>query len=377
MEYSEMKVYRVTDRHDNYSQVGYIYICRVRACDAANSGCIIREERILYTGECPNDEDILCRVREYKGSKATSWYKTQEEAWDAAKLLKLNDPIPEELYLDTDQIDPLDKEFWVDFQLDEKGRPYTRINAHPEQDGHKKKGKIFFPDRSFVGADLGRAKVSISKEFDTYGFLTGKMEPYEMVDMNNFLDWAWENEDPDTPVFFINHPGRGRYIAIESIPYAGADRCIMRIVNAKYDWSEQRVWKGMAHDRTVERDVAQYTERKVSLTQLYLEDAWEMEVDPDAILDMFDDDSFFWNTQGIKWERSIKFWNKSIDAACQKGFLTQYCIPKRHIEIILVNPDRLDMLSHFTYEEVCEMAKLVNEVNAAAKERLLSQVRKF
>lgn len=268
MKYKELKVYGIVDQ---FFKTGLpaLFTCRGVACETGTSDSSIVEERILYTGDCPDKNDMLYRIREYGTEKVTSWYKTREEAWEASALLKFQDCVPEGAYLDTKEIEPLAKEFDVEFQLNEAGRPYTRLNTHPELDGRKKKGKIFFPDRTFAGADLGRAKVSISKEFDTYGFLTGKMESYEMVDMKEFLDWAWENEDPDTPVFFVNHPGRGCYIAIESIPYAGADRCIMRLVNAKYDWSEQRVWKGMSNDEIVEKDVARYTERKCTLTQLY------------------------------------------------------------------------------------------------------------
>lgn len=373
--YNEMKVYRANRRF----QVGFptIYTCRGMACNEVKSSFSVVEERLLYTGDCPVADDILCRVREYDGDKATSWYKTREEAWEAAGLLKFKDPVPEMAYLNTEQIEPLDKEFEVKFELDETGRPFTRLNAHPEVDGRGRKGKIFFPDRSFVGADLGRAKVSISKEFDTYGFLTGKMEPYEMVDMKEFLDWAWEKEEPDTPVYFINHPGRGRYIAIWSSPYPKASKSIMRITKAKYDWTGDRIWKGMAYDKTVERDVDWYTERKCTLTQLYLEDAWDMEVDLDAVLKKFGDASFIWSLQGITWVPSIKFWSETIDTACKKGFLTQYNVPGPQIEAIQVNPEYLDMLSHFSYNEVCEMAKKVNEINELARQRLTSLIRKF
>ena len=113
------------------------------------------------------------------------------------------------------------------------------------------------------------------------------------------------------------------------------------------------------------------------LTQLYLEDAWGMEVDLDAILKKFDDSSSIWSIQGIDWTPSCKFWNETIDTACKKGFLTQYCVPGRRIEAIQVNPEYLDILSHFSYEEVCEIAAKVNEINAAAKSRLVSLIRKF
>lgn len=88
---------------------------------------------------------------------------------------------------------------------------------------------------------MGYAMVSIFKEFDTYGFLTGKMGSFESEcpSMKEFLDWAWENEQSDKEVLFINHPGRGRYIAI-----ADSTGDVVRIVKDNYDFApEQHVWR--------------------------------------------------------------------------------------------------------------------------------------
>lgn len=66
-----------------------------------------------------------------------------------------------------------------------------------------------------VGADVGEAVITGVKEFDKYGFLKGEMEKNEMPDIASFADWAWDNMEPNTIIRFINHPGRGKYLATE------------------------------------------------------------------------------------------------------------------------------------------------------------------
>ena len=372
--YNELKVYRIVDpEYDGcYAPAREVYTCRGEACDQQKSyyrGCMVKEERLLYTGSCPDTEIPLWRMCEAYGAGTTSWYTSQEEAQEAAERMGFKYIDPHQVWLNTAQIEPLEKEFRVVFQLDHNGRPYVRLDAHPERDGHSSKGKIFFPDRAFKGADLGAAMVSISKEFDTYGFLMGKMVPYEVPSMKDFLDWAWENKKSDTQVYFINHPGRGRYIAIED-----DNNNVVRVSPASYEWSTQRVFEGACYEETVKKDVAQYTERSCTLTQLYLEDAWSMEVDLDRISQMFEDVEPLMSTyRAIGWEHSLKFWGETIEKARQNGFLTEYCVPGHQIELILVHPKRMDMLSYFTYNEVCEMASRINEINAAAKKEVKSR----
>ena len=379
--FKELKVYRIADSMYDGCQSSWdtVYTCRGMACNMMKGfrGCSIKEERILYTGEQPTSEDVLFRAFNAKGDGVTSWYLSCEAAEDAAKSLRFEQSDLQTGYLNTEQIEPLEKEFPVYFHLDDKGRPYARIDAHPEWEGFSRKGKVFFPDRSFVGADMGEAIVSISKEFDTYGFLTGKMVPYKMPDMKKFLDWAWEKKAPDTQVFFINHPGRGRYLAIETLPYENApEKRPVRITETTYDWApDQHIWEGSSYEETVERDAERYVERKCSLTQLYLEDAWGMDVDLDAILAKFDDTSSLWAVPAV-WTPSLKFRGETIDTACKNGFLAPYCVEGRQVEALQVVPECLDMLSYFSYEEVCEMAAKVNEINAAAKEKLTGLLRK-
>lgn len=379
MNLNETKVYRIGNPgyDDAHAYNSDLFICLGAAKDEKNAyrrnyykGCEIKDERLLYFGELPDNIITVWRFCSSTDKKSTSWYLTQEEAREAAKALNLADAEMFSAYLNQEMYEKLPETFHVFFELDDKGRPYARVNPHPELDGRHGKGKVFFPDRTFVGADRGSAIVSISKEFDTFGFLVGKMEQYESPSMKDFLDWAWENEKPNTKVFFVNHPGRGRYIAISE----GADN-FFRITNATYDFApQQHVWKGMQYDEIVKADVERYTERECTLVELYLEDAWG-EGAMEKAKELFDDTYEIFGDRWTPWSNSIKFHGQDIEKACQSGLLREYCIQGRQIEAIQVCPENLDMLVHFTYEEAKAMAEKVNKINATAKVAL-NQARK-
>lgn len=84
----------------------------------------------------------------------------------------------------------------VYFNEDDKGRLYTRVNLHPEEDGKDTPGKVYFPDRSFKSATVGFAEIDLAsvREFDTYGFVKGRMVCFGEFNMSEFLDWAYGNK---------------------------------------------------------------------------------------------------------------------------------------------------------------------------------------
>lgn len=64
----------------------------------------------------------------------------------------------------------------------------ARLNAHPEIDGMYATGKVFFPDKSWKDVHFGAAEVTITKEMDTYGFISG-------ANTEQFDVWSDENID--------------------------------------------------------------------------------------------------------------------------------------------------------------------------------------
>lgn len=64
---------------------------------------------------------------------------------------------------------------------------YARINNHPEVDGEWALGKVFFPVRNSK-LTAGWAKVTITKECDTYGFIDGDNIRYPAFDRCAFAE---------------------------------------------------------------------------------------------------------------------------------------------------------------------------------------------
>lgn len=373
----ELKVFRIgyENKWDDLLQLNFrqsvIFACRGEACEYLQSLYVLteptlKEDRVLYSGDINlRDDDNLWRAISIDDVRATSWYTTEAEAMDAAESLKLTDPLIQSAWYCDQEIAPLPERFKVEFKRGADGRLYTRFDSHPERDGRTTKGKVFFPDRSFVEADAGEAMVSISTEFDTYGFVKGEMIPFGMPDMKEFLDWAWENMEPENRVIFVNHPGRGRYLVAEvgekKVQYRV--RCDNGIALSGY-------W----YDSVVQSDVERYTERVCTLAQLFFEDSWNRQVEEDlsdvrGLFGDVDKDLRAANCGGLDYlplVKSDKFWGEIADEACRRGFMSQYCVPDRQIELFEVYPENTFFLSLFSYEEVQELAKLVNEVNAKA-----------
>ena len=381
--YNELKVYTLDEP---YGPVHLsVFTCRGVACNTMRRWgaswrrrVYIVESRILYTGERPTEMDYLYRCYSLdddcrKTVSATSWYMTKEEAEDAAKNLHIP---PMSIYngkkyyavqtgtLNTEEIEPLSNSFTVKFQLDDKGRLYTRLNAHPELDGNISdvKGKIFFPDRSFTTADTGEAIVSISSEKDKFGFLTGEMVRFDDgPDLKTILDWAWSSDKVNlkNELVIINHPARGRYYALkEKDGYC-------RIMQTYFD-EELWVYAESVYDSVVKADAKSYTEKQATFTQFFLDDAWGPGVSVDMIEDMFKESKFFEAADRLSWVASPKYHSKAIDDAVKKGILNQYRV--WHIEVITYDWQNLLGLLSYTLDEVKQLAAEVSAINAKADE---------
>ncbi len=374
--YKELTVCRITDPacESPHNYCAELYACRGKACNEMRryrnyyKGKTIKEERILYRENPPENGSVLWRSCSETDWRTTSWYTSEEEAVNAAAELQLDHPVTICRYYDAKLIDPLPQKFHAQFQLDKQGRPYVRFDAHPERDGYSRNGKIFFPDRSFVGADEGDAVISVSKEFDTYGFVSGKMVEFGMPGMEEFLDWAWENQDPETNVVFINHPGRGKYLALEDEKNDGK---LVRVICDPDCISTENFC-----DPIVQKDAVRYAERKCSLTELYLEDAWGQPVDLDTVKKLFNNPESMFQIGRICWDQSVKYWGPTIDRARRDGLFKQYRVSGHQIEAVEIFYDSLYSLARLPFDEAKKLAAEVNEINAAAENSIKALIRK-
>ena len=206
--------------------------------------------------------------------------------------------------------------------------------------------------------------MSISKEFDNFGFLTGKMVKVKDVpEMKDVLDWAWEERSPIEELLIIDHPGRGRYYAIDD----GEDILPihqMRMVD------ETLMYASEGDKDQAKHDAERFTTRRATFYEFFAEDAWGKAVKMAEIDAMFKESEFFAATSQTGapnlWEKSTKHHNETIAKAIMDGILTQFKAPALHIEVVGVDwMNRLRLLN-YPFKDVAQLAADMSAINAAA-----------
>lgn len=382
--YNEVKVFTLTTEYG----VDGVYACRGVACNMVHQwsrrkqeGVRIEGGRLLFhDGDMPTGGELLCRGVDgaRNSTKTTSWYFTEIEAQEAAERLRLTPSYVSDnghkyysidrATFSAEEIEPQSDVVRVEFERDKNGRLFTRLNAHPERDGFIPQGqsKIFFPDKSFTLADVGEADVSVAKEFDTYGFLTGEMVKFEDKTLTEsaILDWAWEKGYFVQELVTINHPARGRY-------YAMYDGKGYTPISQFYDYIEERnvVYADtVCYSDVVKQDAERYTESQDTFSQLFIEDVWGTEVDSGKVEEMFKPSKFFEATDGeLPWNKSTKFHSTTIDAAVKGGVLSQYVLSGTHIEVVSYSYNVFALLT-LSVDEAKSLSVEVSAINTKADE---------
>ena len=174
-----------------YVMVGFkrkVFLNKALALDESEYGiteCTIMAENIYDGMMLYADLDDLT-------AEEITWYGTEAMAWKAVEEKNPNayDPDVVTAVLSTQKVDPLPRYFQVDLHETVDGRFMTIFNPHPETSGVNGKGKIFFPDRSWKGILCeGTATVRITKEFEKYGFVVGKMDDFQPVEAETVVEW--------------------------------------------------------------------------------------------------------------------------------------------------------------------------------------------
>lgn len=381
--YNELKVFTLNSLGG--PAVVNVYLCRGIACDVMRDwgrfyrdNARIEESQILFCGDSPEKGATLYRRFEWDNGhetgRVTPWYLTDDEAIKAAEAMHFK-PIDvfngkkyyayQTGYLNTEFIEPI-QQVEVEFKLNDKGRLYTRLNAHPERDGKNiSGGKFFFPDKSFTTADVGKAVVSVSKEFDNFGFLVGKMKKVDDIpEIKDILDWAWEKRAPHEELITINHPGRGRYYAVND----GEDIfpiCQMQFLDEDHPhiYADEYTWI------PAELDAERYIEDRATFFELFAKDAWGQTVSMEDVNSMFKESDFFVATDrpGINWwEDSIKYHSDVLTKAVEVGILAQYKMPILHIEVISVSCNNILELLRYPFEEIKQIGIEMSAINTEA-----------
>lgn len=264
----------------------------------------------------------------------------------------------------------------VELCRNEKGL-YARIDRASE-DHPRSAGMIFFPDRTWTDVCEGPAKVVITTERETYGFIKGAMENWEeqTPDMQPFLDWAWSNPDlpGSTLVGYVPHPIRGRYMVI------------MEPVEKKpaRPGANQHAWKRVKRTRSGEisicffntvarNDIREYGVKPIkSLNELFARDAFGKT--PEELDAMFERSEWLGpdaKSLGLPWIPDSRLVSSELDEAVRKGLLSQHTLPG-HKDVILLSqdadPDEQDAFLSFTMDELEEIAMQANALNRKTDE---------
>lgn len=357
--YKEKKVYV------SWCDTFKVHICEGSAKDRAIYGNRnVEESRLLYTGGLEN-LTFVYRAEEFGSTPITSWFGTRQEAIDAAKRVGCKkDYVVQEACLDTTVIAPVTFPLHVHFERGIAGRLVARLNLHPEVNGNYGKPKVYFPDKSLIGACAGEAIITGAKEFARFGFLTGKMVKCEMPeDMGDFLDWAWKTMDANDVIATIDHPGRGRYLATNAGGY------IKPCGKGHYD---------VMFSFYFAEDLQKYCVAKHRLADLFIADAFEGET-ANSLFGKFGKSTFILQGarfQGTRWQYTDKYYSDLADVAVNEGIIKPVTLPGTSIIAIDVIPAEIYRLSCFSVEEVNELAALVSTVNKKADEDIAARMRK-
>lgn len=342
-----------------------VHTCEGAARDRAYYGDrSVEESRLLYTGDI-NELGCVYSAYEFGGNSITSWFGSRKEVQEAlARMGYKGNPLIEEAFLDTTTIAPITLPIRVFFERDQRGRLFTRYNLHPEINGTSGKYKIYFPDKTLIGADEGEAVITGVKEFDRYGFMTGEMVKNRMPeDMADFLDWAWRNMVPDTTILTIDHPGRGRYLTTQAGNYimpCGKGRYVVMV----------SMYSG--------EDRHNYCVAQNKLADLFIADVFPGETS-DTLYAKFAKSVFILQCsrfQGTRWQYTDKYYSDLVDSAIREGAIRQVTLSGTPIVAFEVVYDRIYRLTAFTPEELDELVATVSSVNKKADEDIAARMRK-
>ena len=344
----------------------------------------IQKETLYYTGD-----QIPFRVFHVDSKGNSKWFGTEDGdagrwAVKEAQKDKLDGGYEydgEILYdaysyiLNTKNCEPLKFPRRVEFTTSENGdgRLVVRFNAHPEYDGSYSSGKYYFPDKSFK-ACIGPAMVSISKESETYGFLTGEMiKPDNVPEFDKLLDWAWAYK-PDGKVAIINSPFRGTYYASEVATddaqqyfrsyqrfYVNEllkkDKCDVADYIKEAHWDED--W--------VLYDVQNYAVIR-SFTDLFLENAWGSEWTWDTVRAIFN------KCEGDEALKAKFHWamtdrvpiGNQLERAATVGLVKVWELPSYKVYTVKLCIKNILGVINFTPEEAKELAAEITAINEKA-----------
>lgn len=229
---------------------------------------------------------------------------------------------------------------------------YCRLNLHPEEDGYRSPGKIFFPDRK-CGNSLCEGPVIITSVHDkgNYGFFTGEMVQYEAPSDEQVSEHVIKNSLYDRKLRFMK--GKlGSYVEVD-----GGNCFVAANSGCEFNY-----------------DVYDYGEAVSKCTEEIL--------GVDLVCQGFQGCNFeeFYN-RFVKFEFQsfhatwcIKFISKLFDEAIKYRFIALKTT--NNVDFVEVDKGQLMYaLDQFSREEMAEIIAKVTEINTKANETIKSKMR--
>lgn len=233
---------------------------------------------------------------------------------------------------------------------------FCRLTPHPERDGTRSRGKIFFPDRNCT-EELrpGPILVTEVKEFENYGFFKGKMRKFSMPsdeDLDTYIERRFENEEISGEFRFVSG-AYGDYVV------TSADTIIARDENGNtvYNFT----YETLGREGTVTKTV--------SYVDFICEGYHDCTFD--ELLQKFE--KFAFEDAFDVWSCD-KFISEILDDAFADGFI----LPKtlEGIFFVSVNSKTLiKALMNYSREEMKEIIETVNSINQKANEAIKSKIK--
>lgn len=361
-----------------YTTVGYewkVFLHKAPALDESDWGdihpCTIMADNIfdgmmLYTNQADIESDDIV------------WYGTSAQAWDAIEKTNPNTHETCNVYpavLSTKKVDPLPKHFEVEITKTHDGRYMASFVPHPETSGVRGRKKPFFPDRSWKGLICeGTAVVRMTKEFERYGFIVGKMKDFKPVEAEMILEWVrnYHCKEYLTYSAMVMEGPLGEYFVISDWNRWQA------IQPANPDVPDDLVLNEFAPERLLQDTVKQ----RGILAELLFEKIYGKP--SEEILDFKENAFWGWKDRQkllIEWKREDEDFGSDLlhEAICMDLFSTYRLTCPQGISekayAIVLNTENLVGLFDFSIGEISEMMKFASDVNQREEEKIRKMAR--
>lgn len=290
------------------------------------------------------------------------YYFSREEAIAAAKAAGADAGVwcCYDCHIDTERFGPVKLPIRVNLLRSEKGL-FCRLNLHPEENGYRAQGKVFFPDRRCAD-NLCEGPVIVKSVIDkgNYGFFVGEMVQYRAPSDEQVSQYIIENSLYGSKVRFME--GKfGTHVNIPDLSDTSFSylNCLVLGPNGNVEKNCDMTDYGEAASKCTEEilgmDLVCQGYQGCNFADLYGQFA-----------------RFSFKPHQSSW--STKFISKLFDDAIKCRFISLNTT--NNVDFVEVDKEQLMYsLDQFSREEMAEIIAKVNEINTKANEAVAAKVR--